>query len=212
MNPVTYSAANKAIVDAFDALPEAQKDSDYWSDAAVNPVRSEIKTHYINEQNFRCIYCDRQIATVNHSLWDAEHIISRKGAPRFMFTPQNLAVACRDCNNSKREHEVRHNKTRKLFPDKSEHYKIFHAHYDVYHEHIRWVGEICVPVSKKGAQTLIACDLTRFTATLLGIDGIINDPAFDQQVGQLMKAKTKIEAKAQLAAISVYVENIPQKP
>ncbi|MBO9136200.1 HNH endonuclease (plasmid) [Rhizobium sp. B230/85] len=212
MNPIGYSAGCKAIVDAFDALPDAQKNGDYWGEIPVNPVRSEIKAYYIKEQHFKCVYCDRQIVTANHSLWDAEHIISRKAAPRFMFNPENLAVSCRDCNNAKREHEVRRNKNRKSFPKKSEHYSIFHAHYGVYQEHIRWVGDICVPISKKGTQTLIACDLTRFTAELLGMAGIINDPAFDQQVGQLMKAKTKVEAQAQLAAINVYIENIPQTP
>jgi len=210
MTPVQYNIANKAIVDAFERLPENQQSGTYWNDDAINSVRAEIKDHYIAEQKYQCVYCQRQIASANKALWDAEHIICREKAPRFMFTPKNLAVSCRDCNIAKGQKEVR-TTTRKKFPDKSEHYIIIHPHFDIYNKHIRWIGDICVPMSDKGVATQETCDLTRFTAKLLGVDGILISPAFDKFVGNLLTAKNRIDAQAAIAAISVFVENIPQK-
>lgn len=210
MTPVQYSAVSQTIVDAFEALPTDQQSGDYWSNDAVAPVRGEIKEHYIEEQKYHCIYCARQIVTDNKSLWDAEHIISRAKAPRFMFKSENLAISCRDCNIAKGEKEIRHNPNRKSFPNKSEHYLIIHPHYDNYGNHIRWFGEICAPITEKGQNTQQICNLTRFTAKLLGIDGVIADPGFDRLVGQLVKGKTKLEVLGTLAALKVYAENIPQ--
>lgn len=210
MKPITYSAESQTIVDAFEKLASDQQTSAHWSDRTVDPVRAEIKDHYISEQKLHCVYCKRQIVTTNKALWDAEHIICRDIVPSFMFIPQNLAVSCRDCNISKGKKEVRKTK-RKLFPDESRHYLIVHPHFDNYSDHIRWIGDICVALSKKGVATQAICDLTRFTAKLLGINGTLMDPGFDKYVGELLKAKTRTDAKAAMAAISVYVENIPQE-
>ncbi|MBH0240014.1 HNH endonuclease [Methylobrevis albus] len=209
MTPIQYSALSKLIVDAFDAREEIDKDSKYWNDKSVDLVRAEIKDHYIDDQHFKCVYCDREIVTANKSLWDAEHVISREKAARFMFTPRNLAVSCRDCNIAKGQKEVR-TTTRQQFPDESRHYTIVHPHFDNYADHIRWVGDICVPISDKGETTQFVCRLTRFTAQLLGVSGVLDDPGFDRYVGELFKAKTKADAKAALAAVSTYVEDIPQ--
>lgn len=210
MTPVKFSAANQVIVDAFENLPEDQKSSIYWGDDAVEPVRAEIKKHYIADQQYICVYCRRQIVTNNKALWDAEHVISREKVPGFMFTPQNLAVSCRDCNIAKGQKEVR-TTTRKKFPNQSKHYRIVHPHFDNYVDHIRWIGDICVPISDKGTATLEVCGLTRFTAKLLGIDGVLVAPGFDKHVGDLLKAKNKLDAKAAIAAITVYAESIPQE-
>lgn len=210
MTPVQYSAANQVLVDAFERLPQNLQLAAYWSDDAVDPVRAEIKGHYIAVQKYICVYCGRQIVTANKSLWDAEHVIGRDQAPRFMFTPQNLAVSCRDCNIAKGQQDIVTTKRRK-FPDQSRHYLIVHPHFDNYADHIRWFGDVCCPKSEKGVKTIAVCDLTRFTAKLLGIHGVLTDPGFDHHVGGLLKAGNRMEAMAALAAISAYVENIPQK-
>lgn len=210
MKPIVYSAESQAVVDAFEKLASNQQTSAYWGDDAVDSVRTEIKDHYISEQKLHCVYCNRQIATTNKALWDAEHIICRDIVPSFMFMPQNLAVSCRDCNISKGKKEVRKTK-RKSFPNESKHYLIAHPHFDNYSDHIRWIGDICVALSDKGVATQEICGLTRFTAKLLGIDGVLVDPEFDKYVGELLKAKTRTDAKAAMAAISIYVEDIPQK-
>lgn len=210
MNPVQYSENAKTIVTAYENLPSGDQSGTYWNNDSVDSVRAEIKNHYIAEQNFICVYCRRQIATGNNALWDAEHIISKALAPRFMFTPLNLAVACRDCNIAKGQKEVR-TTMRKKFPNESKHYLIIHPHFDNYAEHIRWFGDVCSPQSSKGVATQAACGLTRFTAELLGIDGVLVHPGFDKHVGDLLKAKTKLDAEAAVAAIKVYVEAILQE-
>jgi hypothetical protein len=209
MTPVEFSPANKMIIDAFEALPADEQSPDYWEDAAVTPLRGQAKDHYIAEQDYMCAYCRKEIATANKAVWDAEHVVCRQKVAGYMFVPQNLAVSCKDCNIAKGQAEVR-TTTRKKFPDQSKHYLIVHPHFDNYEEHIRWVGDICVPVSAKGTRTLVMCDLTRYTAKLLGVKGKLVDPSFDKHLGDLLKAKTKLEAQASLAAISVYVEAIPQ--
>jgi len=209
MTPVHYSDDSQAIVNAFEEQSEQRQLAAYWSDETVEPVREEIKQHYIAVQKYVCVYCARQIVTANKGLWDAEHVISREQAPRFMFTPENLAVSCRDCNIAKGKKEVRVT-TRRKFPGESGHYRIVHPHFDIYAEHIRWFGEICAPISEKGVKTQEVCGLTRFTAKLLGIDGVLVDPNFDKYVGELLNAKNKTDALAVLAAIHVYVERIPQ--
>ena len=209
MTPVQYSKASEAIVTAFENLPEEQMSSKYWSQDVVDPVRTEIKNHYIAVQKYTCVYCKRQIATANKSLWDAEHVICRDKAPRFTFTPQNLAVSCKDCNIAKGQAEVRTTK-RKKFPNESKHYLIIHPHFDNYSDHIRWIGDICVPLTDKGVKTQVTCGLTRFTAELLGVDGVLVNPDFDRYVGTLLKAKNRAEAEAAIAAINTYVKNIPQ--
>lgn len=209
MTPVKFSVANQVIVDAFESLPEDQKSSNYWADDTIAPIRAEIKDHYIADQQYICVYCRRRIVTNNKSMWDAEHVISREKVPGFMFTPRNLAVSCRDCNIAKGTKEVR--KTAgKRFPYKSSNYRIVHPHFDTYESHIRWIGEICVPISDKGTVTIEVCGLTRFTAKFLGIDGVLVSPGFDRHVGDLLKAKDKLEAQAAIAAIAVYAESIPQ--
>jgi len=209
MTPVQYSQASQTIVTAFENLPEVQQSSNYWGEDAVDPVRTEIKNHYIAEQNYTCVYCNRQIVTTNKALWDAEHVICRDSVPRFMFTPQNLAISCRDCNITKGQKEVR-TTNRKKFPNESKHYLIVHPHFDTYSDHIRWFGDICAPITKKGAKTLAICDLTRFTAKLLGINGVLVNPGFDKSVGELINAKNKMDLEVALAAIKIYVKSIPQ--
>ena len=210
MTPVQYTPANKAVVDAFEAQSEEEQSGDYWSDEAVTTVRAQIKQHHIQDQNYCCVYCSRQIVTDNQALWDAEHIIPRSLAVRFMFVPENLAVSCKDCNLAKKEKEVRVNPNRKSFPVQSAHYLIAHPHFDNYSDHIRWFGNICAPISPKGIKTISLCNLSRFTAEKLGIHGFINEPEFDDLVGRLVDAKTPVDALATLAALKVYAENVPQ--
>ncbi len=63
MTPVQYSAANQVLVDAFERLPQNLQLAAYWSDDAVDPVRAEIKGHYIAVQKYICVYCGRSFVS-----------------------------------------------------------------------------------------------------------------------------------------------------
>lgn len=211
MQAVKYNEKNLEVVKAFEALPPEQQKGSFWSEPDVDPVREEVKDYYIGEQKHRCVYCNVLMPTNNKSVWDAEHIISRSLAPAFLFEPRNLAVSCRDCNIAKGESEVRNNPNRKSFPDKSEHYLIVHPHFDDYEEHIRWFGPVCAPNgSVKGQNTIEMCNLMRFAGQILGIESKIVSSDFDDLIGKLISSKSNIEILANLAALKVLAENIPQ--
>ena len=210
MNPVQYSAANQAIVDTFNSLSEDQRSADYWNRDEAKPVRKEIKDHYIAEQRQKCCYCNLHIPT-NHTLvWDAEHVISRTRAPRFLFEPRNLAIACKDCNGAKSDEEVRENSKRVSFPDQSTDYKIIHPHFDLYDEHLRWFGSVCKPLTEKGKYTIVVCNLLRFSLNCLGDSAIPRNPVFDRLLGTLLEAKDRNEAFMALAGVKDYLDRIPQ--
>ncbi|QQA41525.1 HNH endonuclease [Pelagovum pacificum] len=212
MNPVQYGAACQALVDTFDALECGQKDHKYWGDDAVATVRAEIKVHYIAEQNRRCCYCGREYPTDNNAVWDGEHIIAKKIAPHFMFEPRNLAASCKDCNIAKGDDEVRTNPKRKSFPDEAKHYKIVHPHFDNYHDHIRWYGDVVKPLSPKGAELVGMCKLWRFGITKAGAEVTPPNPLVDGLIGVMMDPQADALTKeVAIEAYKTYVRAQPQK-
>ena len=213
MTPVQFGAACKALVDAFDAREPAQKDHNYWNDPVVNPVRAEIKNHYVVEQNRRCCYCNREYPTNNNAVWDAEHIIAKRLAPRFMFEPRNLAASCKDCNIAKSEDEVRVNPARNAFPDQSRHYNIVHPHFDDYADHIRWYGDVVRALSPKGAALVAMCKLWRFGLAKAGVEVAPPHPLVDGLIGVMMDPQADPMAKAvAIEGYKEYVRAQPQRP
>jgi hypothetical protein len=211
MTPVTYSAANQVIVDAYEALPATEKSSLFWGREDVAPVRKQIKDHYIDEQQRRCCYCGALFPSAHNLVWDAEHVISRNSEPRFLFEPRNLAIACKDCNQTKSDQEVRNNPRSKPFPALSADYKIVHPHFDTYDEHIRWLGSVCQPLTEKGRVTIEICGLLRYAIDYVGAGVVPKNPVFDQMLGMLLNPRNTAELHMALAAVKDYVEKIPQK-
>lgn len=212
MIAVSYSVANQQIVDAYNNRPPAVGDFIYWNDAAVNPVRKQIKDHYIADQQQRCCYCNRTYPTDNNAVWDGEHIIPKSRAARFLFEPRNLAASCKDCNIAKDEAEVRVNPDRKKFPDKAIHYRIVHPHFDNYEDHIRWYGDAVKSLTPKGSALVAMCNLTRFGHIKVGAKPAPTSPMFDQMLGKLMDPHApQGELQMALAAIAEYIKTVPQK-
>lgn len=213
MTPVQYSAPIRAIVDAFDARQPEEKDPKYWNDDVVNPVRAEIKDHYIAEQGRRCCYCGREYPTDNKAVWDGEHIIAKTLAPQFMFEPCNLAASCKDCNIAKREDEVRANPKRKTFPDQPQHYVIVHPHFDNYGDHIRWYGEVVRALTPKGKALIIMCDLLRFGCTKAGVELGPPNPQVEGLIGTMVDPNATPADKATASELfSAYAKARAQKP
>lgn len=211
MKPVEYSNTNQPIVDSFNDLPKGQKSADYWNQDEVKPVRKQIKNHYITEQQQKCCYCNVHFPTKHNMVWDAEHVIPRTTEPRFLFEPRNLAIACKDCNCEKSDKEVRVNPGLARFPDESADYKIVHPHFDDYSTHIRWIGTLCKPESKKGIYTIEACGLLRLSLNPLGEKVIPSNLAVDRQIGILVDMKDRDAALMALDALRGHMERIPQK-
>lgn len=157
--PISYSQASHDVILAIKDLA-----SEDWSDPKFADVRNEIKEHYKSVQNYTCPYCQQRINIAHNMVWDIEHVIPRKLKPGFMFEPQNLCIACKDCNGPKSDENVLVNKGRKTFPKKPGDYRIVHPHFHNYKEHIEILvdGLVYRALSDQGKFTIVACDLLRF--------------------------------------------------
>ncbi|TOE23388.1 hypothetical protein CGJ47_15100 [Vibrio parahaemolyticus] len=135
-----------------------------WEDESVTDLKSRIKKHYIFEQNQACAYCKVELHTNNGMVWDTEHIIDKDSFPQWTFEPLNLCVSCKPCNIAKWNRTVTKSEYYKSFPNKSANYRIVHAHFDNYEDHI----EVGVPgvtyryKSEKGRATIEICGLLRY--------------------------------------------------
>ena len=166
MNAVKYEGDIKVTVDAYSTLDKSSQVGAYWdkTDVDIQKVKKHIKDHYIRVQDYTCVYCKQKIVVTHGMAWDTEHIIPKKSHPKFLFTEENLAVSCKDCNLIKWDKNVLKNPKRTTFPKKSEDYIIVHPHFDVYDEHIGRLAnnKIFVGNSKKGIETILICGLHRF--------------------------------------------------
>jgi len=166
LKPIQYSKESSATKANFDALPRGRKEGTYWDnrDKEIAEIKSEIKDCYLLQQDYACVYCQQRIQVEHHAAWDTEHIIPKSSHPQFMFVPQNLCVACKDCNNEKRVKDVLVNPSRVTFPTSSKDYLIFHPHFDEFSTHIRLLPHslFFMPKSDKGIKTIEVCGLLRF--------------------------------------------------
>lgn len=167
MQKITFSGANADFINNYNGI-----DHEQWNTTTgpIVGIRASIRDHYLKEQRFKCAYC-RMHHKQRHGLtWDVEHIIPKATHPHFLYEPENLALACKECNISKDNKNVLVKpalRPRNL-PVRSEDYLIIHPHYDIYSEHmeIAVIGEKIFhrPKNKeKGRETFILCDLVRFS-------------------------------------------------
>jgi len=198
---VAYSEEEVDFVRQFAA--SAPKLSSYWADDACSAIKSTIKHHYRVAQGSVCCYC-RQIIPIKHGrVWDAEHIVPRASRPEFMFTPQNLALSCPDCNGPKSNTPTLVDPLVATYPTTGDAFLIVHPHFDDYADHIE-VGNYTyapVPGSDKGAWTIANCNLLRFAGQEFGwpepiaderyenlVDAVFDgDPTSAQEVGERLR-------------------------
>lgn len=171
-----------------------------WSSADLDPVRSRIKQFYLQGQAFKCCYCRRENAVQHGRAWDVEHVISRTANATFMFEPENLAVACIDCNLAKLDANILvHPRVR--FPRTSGAYTIVHPHFDDWDEHFMFGGFVYAPLTAKGTETLKVCKLYRFY-NLVGSDALfVEDRRYARLAEQMLFAKTAEDAEPAVLAL-----------
>ncbi|CAG2128926.1 HNH endonuclease [Cupriavidus plantarum] len=165
--PVVYEGKIRAKVDAFAALSPEQKQGSYWDktdDGDLSDVKKHIKDYYIKVQDHVCPYCQQKMVVDHNGAWDAEHIIAKDARPEFMFEPENLCIACKDCNGEKSNKNVLTNPQLKRFPRNREAYLICHPHFDQYEAHLKVVSNplFFIPHTDKGRRTIEICGLLRF--------------------------------------------------
>jgi len=143
---------------------KALSSKEMWEDESVTEIKLRIKKHYISEQGETCAYCKVDLHTSHGMVWDTEHIIDKDSSPEWIFEPLNLCVSCKGCNQSKWNKSVTKSTSYKTFPNKKANYRIVHAHFDNYEDHI----QVAVPgvtyryKSEKGKETIEVCGLLRY--------------------------------------------------
>ncbi|WP_080958390.1 HNH endonuclease [Pseudomonas putida] len=167
MKPIVFTGADSIFVNAYDGVTHG-----IWNETKgpIVPLRASIRKHYLEQQGYMCAYC-RMLKRENHGLsWDVEHIIAKSEYPRFLFEPENLALACKECNLSKHDKSVLTHPLNKkaTYPRSNDSFSIIHPHYDTYSDHIEVAfiaGKVFHrPKNKhKGKETFIMCDLIRFS-------------------------------------------------
>ena len=194
-HPVQYSRAAALVVSSYDSLSPTAKDGSFWDRDDVAVVRKEAKQHYVGEQTYRCCYCDRSLHSQHGRVWDVEHVVSRSTHPQFLFEPQNLAVACVECNGEKSNARVLRTPNRKTYPRKSDAFLICHPHFDVLADHVLILLErLYFPRSDKGRRTIEICGLLRFAYAYIEWDsGIADNSALQNAFRKVMDAKNSTD-------------------
>jgi len=198
-NAIEYTADEVALIKT---VGERELD---WGCDELNTLRGRIKQFYLKDQGLRCCYCRRRNATTHGRAWDIEHVIAQASHPTFMFEPENLAVACIDCNSAKRDQVVLV-KPRKTFPRESAAYSIVHPHYDRWEEHFMFGTVVYAAKTAKGARTIELCRLWRFYE-LEGQDALFSqDRRYADLAEQVLFARTAHEAEPSVLAINALIK------
>lgn len=167
MKPIVFSGDDSNYISTYNGLNHK-----IWNETTgpIVSLRASVRKHYLEQQGYKCAYC-RMLKRENHGLsWDVEHIVPKSEHPRFLFEPENLALACKECNLSKLDQKVLARALRKNapYPRDKESYTIIHPHYDKYEDHMEIAGfggkVIYMPKNQnKGKETFIMCNLVRFS-------------------------------------------------
>ncbi len=188
-----------------DLIKTALDDGLEWGCDELSALRGKIKRFYLDSQARRCCYCRRLNATNHGRAWDVEHVIARVLQHSFMFEPENLAVACIDCNSAKSDRVVLV-RPRTQFPRRSDAYSIVHPHYDEWDEHLMFGSYIYAPKSAKGSRTIDVCKLYRFYE-LEGQEALFaKDRRYADLAERMLFAKSAEEAEPSVFAINAMVE------
>lgn len=133
-----------------------------WNKDIFEKIKTNIVEHLRIQQGNTCCYCKSSLGFDIKQV-DIEHIVPKSKYENFTFESRNLALSCPPCNTKKSTKSVlsRHIVN---YPTNGINFKIIHAHYDEYSDHINIVNG-CVFVAKtiKGSETITFCELFRLS-------------------------------------------------
>ncbi|MEN6078296.1 HNH endonuclease [Chromobacterium piscinae] len=69
-----------------------------WTDPALAGIKRGIKERLLRKQKNACCYCKRSFHGEFLMVIDIEHVLPKSKFKRMMFSPRNMAVACKRCN------------------------------------------------------------------------------------------------------------------
>jgi len=210
-NPVVYEGSHKELVDVYNATDRDKLNHNYWNDNQVDSIRSSIKRHYLQEQDYKCCYCGKQMMSNHGRVWDIEHIVAKSTHPIFLFEPENLAASCIDCNSAKGNTQVLVNSSVVRYPRRSEAFLIAHPHYDEISDHVGTFGDnFYWAKTRKGERTISICRLMRFGYEFLNYDEqLAGHEALVDTVFAYLGARDEVSRKryfSQLKAVVAHEE------
>lgn len=129
-----------------------------WSKDIFEKIKTNIVEHLRIQQGNTCCYCKSSLGFDIKQV-DIEHIVPKSKYENFTFESRNLALSCPPCNTKKSTKSVlsRHIVN---YPTNGINFKIIHAHYDEYSDHIEIFNNIIfIPRSTKGSETITFCEL-----------------------------------------------------
>ena len=184
---ITYSEDQISVIEKLYVSYEASKTFDLWGDDEAAPIRRSIKAHGIRSQSRRCCYCKEKVNSENFKMWEVEHVLPQSSFPEFTFEPENLAVACPDCNTIKSNKPTSKSKAYKRFPNSSASYLIVHPHFDVYADHILKAGLIFQSKSLKGRKTIEICGLLRLAEKYVDWENVAAVDKLEEEIIRMTK-------------------------
>lgn len=171
LNPITSLTAEehsqiKELAAAY-KIDWSTEDGDLG--ARVKNFRAELKDHYYRHQKRRCCYCSAELFH-HKATYDAEHILDKAEYREFMFCEDNIAVACKLCNQHKSNKSI--SKSGLRFVELSRNpddYTIIHPHIDEWFHHLKFdsVGRIVSQGTEKGRETIRVCGMVALNVTRL---------------------------------------------
>lgn len=161
---IPIAKLEQAFIDGYD-----KKNYTLWNTDAdeMTRLRKTYRDYFLEKQEFRCCYCQQKKYEKHGLTWDIEHIAPKSRYPEFLFEQKNLTIACKECNTAKGEKDTLSIKPRRTYPSTGDKFKIIHAHYDNYSDHIEIITignqtTYRVKNGKKGKETYLMCNLIRF--------------------------------------------------
>ncbi len=131
-----------------------------WNKRIFDQLKKNIVLHLRKEQDNTCCYCKRELGFDIKDV-EIEHIVPKSTFSKFAFYCKNLALSCPGCNTKKGTRNVL-NKPIKNYPRSGNAFKIIHAHYDSYPQHIQIDNKsVYIALSSKGSETITICELFR---------------------------------------------------
>lgn len=206
--PLTFTNVESELIEGFNT--SAKKLSSYWSSEEISSIKLKIKRHFLRLQSRKCCYCRQRVRSLHGRIWDIEHVEPRSVRPDFMFVEDNLAVSCIDCNVSKSSASVIDGRP-KGYPKLSGRFKIVHPKFDRYGDHIGWNGSsIYIPLSDKGKETVIRCNLLRYAVEQGQLALSAGDTRFERQVDIVFSEEPSQQDR--LAAVNEILDALARPP
>ncbi|MBB5708382.1 hypothetical protein [Sphingopyxis panaciterrulae] len=145
-----------------------------WFDKSE--IKGRLKKVCMDEQGLRCCYCRKFDNTTNNLIWDLEHVLCELYYPQFFASDDNLAVACKRCNNAKKHEDVLRPQPRpdpriEEVPQQPECYSIPHPRFDAWSDHLSHVNyQIYSSDTDKGVELMRVCKLNEPAVDQAGLD------------------------------------------